>query len=134
MPRAVTRNCAQIGRGSQASSSRVGGNLRVESGVNPRASAEFIGRLDGMEQLPHSTPIGDLPATTTPPPPRFALRRSRTDRMLGGVCGGLGRSLGADAALLRVLVVALTLITGGAAAVVYVAAWVLAPEDERPAV
>jgi phage shock protein PspC (stress-responsive transcriptional regulator) len=88
-----------------------------------------------MEQLPHSGPVGDLPATNTPtPPPRFALHRSRTDRMLGGVCGGLARSLGADAALLRVLVIALTLITGGAAAVVYVAAWVLAPEDERPAV
>ena len=64
---------------------------------------------------------------------RFTLRRSRTDRMLGGVCGGLAESLGADAALLRVLLVALTLITGGAAAIVYVAAWVLAPEDERPA-
>ena len=53
--------------------------------------------------------------------------------MLGGVCGGLAASLGADAALLRVLLVALTLITGGAAAIVYAAAWVLAPEDERPA-
>ena len=66
--------------------------------------------------------------------PRFTLRRSRTDRMLGGVLGGLAESLGADAALLRVLAVALTLITGGAAAFVYVAAWVLAPEDHRPAV
>jgi phage shock protein C len=54
--------------------------------------------------------------------------------MLAGVCGGLAEAMGADAALLRVLVVALTLITGGAAAIVYVAAWVLAPEDERPAV
>ncbi len=54
--------------------------------------------------------------------------------MLGGVCGGLAASLGADAALLRVLVVALTVITGGAAAIVYAAAWALAPEDERPAV
>jgi phage shock protein C len=63
---------------------------------------------------------------------RFVLRRSRTDRMLGGVCGGIAESTGADAALLRVLLVALTLITGGAAALVYVAAWVLAPEDERP--
>ena len=47
--------------------------------------------------------------------------------MLGGVCGGLAESLGADPALLRVLLVALTLITGGAAAVVYLAAWALAP-------
>ena len=67
------------------------------------------------------------------PPSQFRLRRSRTDRMLGGVCGGLAEGLGADAALLRVLVVALTLITGGAAALVYLAAWVLAPEDDRPA-
>jgi phage shock protein PspC (stress-responsive transcriptional regulator) len=70
----------------------------------------------------------------SPAAPRFALRRSRTDRMLGGVLGGLAESLGADAALLRVLAVALTLITGGAAALVYLAAWILAPEEERPAV
>ena len=77
----------------------------------------------------------DIPAphTTVAPTPRFTLRRSRTDRVLGGVCGGLAAPLGADAALLRVLVVALTLVTGGAAAIVYVAAWALAPEDDRPA-
>jgi phage shock protein PspC (stress-responsive transcriptional regulator) len=99
------------------------------------AGVGCVGRLDAMEQLPHSTPAGALPSAAAPPsPPRFALRRSRTDRMLAGVCGGLAEAMGADAALLRVLVVALTLITGGAAAIVYVAAWVLAPEDERPAV
>jgi phage shock protein PspC (stress-responsive transcriptional regulator) len=59
----------------------------------------------------------------------FTLRRSRTDRVLAGVCGGLAAGLGADPALLRVLMVALTLITGGAAAIVYVAAWALAPLD-----
>ena len=103
------------------------------------------GRLDVMEQ--HTDiPAGTTPAGTAPtgtgtatsgtaaPTPHFTLRRSRTDRMLGGVCGGLAASLGADAALLRVLVVALTVITGGAAAIVYAAAWALAPEDERPAV
>ena len=108
------------------------------------------GRLNGMDQhtdIPAGTiPAGTIPARTTPPgraPPTRAPaaptthypRRPRPpDRMLGGVCGGLAASLGADAALLRVLVVALTVITGGAAAIVYAAAWVLAPEDERPAV
>ena len=116
------------------------------------------GRLNGMENtdiptgtIPAGTPAGttgsgptgefgpasasfDVPPAVAPAPaPRFELRRSRTDRMLGGVCGGLAASLGADAALLRVLTVALTLITGGAAAIVYVAAWVLAPGEDRPA-
>lgn len=97
------------------------------------ARAAGGGRLDGMNT---DTDI-PTPASPTSPAPslsRFRLRRSRTDRMLGGVCGGLAESLGADAALLRVLVVALTLITGGAAALVYLAAWVLAPEDDGPAV
>ena len=77
----------------------------------------------------------DPPRAALPSGPgqRFTLRRSRTDRMLGGVCGGLAESLGADVALLRVLLVALTLITGGAAAIVYVAAWALAPQDDLPA-
>jgi phage shock protein PspC (stress-responsive transcriptional regulator) len=79
---------------------------------------------------PVDPPVPPAPSTAA----RFALRRSRTDRMLAGVCGGLAEALGADAALLRVLLVALTLVTGGAAAVVYLAAWVLAPDDERPAV
>ena len=98
------------------------------------------GRLNGMDKhtdIPAGAiSAGTIPATsgTGTPTTHFTLRRSRTDRMLGGVCGGLAASLGADAALLRVLLVALTVITGGAAAIVYVAAWALAPEDERPAV
>jgi len=107
------------------------------------------GRLNAMEnnEIPAGTiPAGTIPAgagpgITDPPqaalPPapasRFELRRSRTDRMLGGVCGGLAVGLGADAALLRVMVVALTLITGGAAAIVYIAAWALAPVEDWPA-
>jgi phage shock protein PspC (stress-responsive transcriptional regulator) len=100
------------------------------------AGAARRGRLDGMN--PNTDIPTDVPsALTADPEPfpnspapssQFRLRRSRTDRMLGGVAGGLAESLGADAALLRVLVVALTLITGGAAALVYLAAWVLAPE------
>ena len=105
------------------------------------------GRLDHMNtetHVPADTAPADRPAFDAEPvaaAPRlsttatqFRLRRSRVDRMLGGVCGGLAESLGADAALLRVLVVALTLITGGAAALVYLAAWVLAPEGDGRAV
>ncbi|GAA1343586.1 PspC domain-containing protein [Saccharothrix algeriensis] len=57
------------------------------------------------------------------------LRRSRDDRMVAGVCGGVARLLGVDAALLRILLVAATLVGFGAGAVLYLAAWFLVPEE-----
>lgn len=58
-----------------------------------------------------------------------ALRRSRDDRMLAGVCGGVAKLLGVDAALLRVLLVAATVLGFGAGAVLYLACWFLVPEE-----
>jgi phage shock protein C len=60
----------------------------------------------------------------------FRLHRSRTDRMIGGVLGGLAESLGVDAALLRVGLIALTLLGAGIGVVLYVAAWILVPEGD----
>ena len=57
------------------------------------------------------------------------LRRS-TDRVIGGVCAGLGRYLGIDPVLLRIAFVVLAL-AGGGGIVLYVVAWILIPE-ERP--
>ena len=48
-----------------------------------------------------TTPAGITDAPHPAPAPGFTLRRSRTDRMLAGVCGGLAASLGADALWLR---------------------------------
>ncbi len=58
------------------------------------------------------------------------LHRSRSDRMLGGVCGGLAESLGVDATLLRIGLVALTLLGAGLGVVLYIAAWILLPEGD----
>ncbi|WP_367132946.1 PspC domain-containing protein [Saccharothrix sp. HUAS TT1] len=57
-------------------------------------------------------------------------RRSRSDKMLAGVCGGVAEALGVDAALLRILLVAATLFGVGAGAVLYLAAWILMPEQD----
>jgi phage shock protein PspC (stress-responsive transcriptional regulator) len=72
------------------------------------------------------------PATGTRPAerPAFRLVRSRSDRMLGGVCGGLGKTLGVDPALLRIGLVVLTVLGAGAGAIIYLAAWILAPEED----
>ena len=57
------------------------------------------------------------------------LRRSRTDRMVAGVCGGIARMFNMDAALVRILLVAATLLGFGAGAVLYVIAWFVVPEE-----
>jgi phage shock protein C len=72
----------------------------------------------------------DPPAPVASAGRGFRLHRSRTDRMLGGVCGGLAESLGVDAALLRVGLIALTLLGAGIGVVLYLAAWILAPEAD----
>jgi phage shock protein C len=67
----------------------------------------------------------------TPAPTRPELRRSGTDRMLGGVCGGLAEYSGIDAVLWRVGAVGLT-VAGGAGVVVYLLLWVLLPSAPLP--
>jgi phage shock protein PspC (stress-responsive transcriptional regulator) len=65
------------------------------------------------------------PATPAHPP----LRRSRTDRVLSGVCGGIARQYGIDPVLLRILLVVLTVFTGGAFALAYIVAWLVIPDE-----
>ncbi|MGZ5351987.1 MAG: PspC domain-containing protein [Actinomycetota bacterium] len=58
------------------------------------------------------------------------LRRSRGDRVLAGVCGGLGRYLGVDPVLLRIAFVVLA-IAGGGGFLLYVVSWILIPEERK---
>lgn len=80
------------------------------------------------------TPFGPSPIAVVPEParPKFRLRRSRTDRMLGGVCGGLAESLGVDAAVIRIGLVTLTVLGFGMGIVLYAAVWMLAPATDEP--
>lgn len=57
------------------------------------------------------------------------LYRSRTNRVLGGVLGGIGEAYNVDATLLRLAGVVLALLTGIVPAVViYLIAWAVIPE------
>jgi phage shock protein PspC (stress-responsive transcriptional regulator) len=80
---------------------------------------------------PPGPPPVDPPAWQPPPPPpappaRPQLRRSRTDKILGGVSGGLAEYSGIDALLWRVGFVALAL-AGGTGVIVYLLLWLLMP-------
>lgn len=59
------------------------------------------------------------------------LRRSVTDRWIGGVCGGLARITGSETWMWRLLFTA-GLVFGGVTAVVYVLLWVFVPSEELP--
>ena len=72
-----------------------------------------------------------IPNQPTPAPVRRELRRSGTDRWLGGVCGGLAEYSGIDAVLWRVGMIGLT-VAGGAGVVVYLLLWVLMPSAPLP--
>lgn len=57
------------------------------------------------------------------------LTRSKDERMIAGVCGGVAKYLGLDPVLVRVLFVALALF-GGGGLVLYVICWVLMKEED----
>jgi phage shock protein PspC (stress-responsive transcriptional regulator) len=106
--------------------------------TTPHASgASEAGGADPSEA---PTSAGDAPtggAAQSPPDsgPR-RLYKSRDDRMIGGVCGGLAEYFAIDAVIVRVIAVALVF-AGGAGLLAYVAAWLLVPErdagpSERP--
>lgn len=55
-------------------------------------------------------------------------RRSRTDRVFGGVCGGMARSTGMESWVWRLLFVAL-FICGGVGFLLYVLLWIFVPSE-----
>ncbi len=63
-------------------------------------------------------------------PPSRRLQRSTTDRMLGGVCGGLAEYTGIDVVLWRVGFVVFALL--GAGVLVYLLLWILMPAAPQP--
>ena len=60
------------------------------------------------------------------------LHRSMSNSMLGGVCGGLGEYFDADPNLIRLIFVVLTVING-LGILVYLALWLIVPEEEEGA-
>ena len=71
----------------------------------------------------------DLPAT--PPAGVEAinrLRRSSTDRWLGGVCGGLARATGLESWVWRLIFTVLACL-GGAGIVIYFLLWIFVPRE-----
>lgn len=65
--------------------------------------------------------------------PTRRLYRSRTDRQLAGVCGGLARYFNVDATIVRVAFIVLAVL-GGSGVAIYLALWIVVPKEPEGAV
>src|SRR3954465_9181390 len=93
----------------------------------------MVRHTGARQALVMTTALPPTPEPTTSdrtvPPVRRQLRRS-SDKMIGGVCGGLPEKSAIDPLLWRVGFVALTL-AGGSGVLVYLLLWVLMPPAPR---
>jgi len=80
-----------------------------------------------------TAPTSTSSPTATTAPTVKRLYRSRTDRKIAGVLGGLGEYLNADPTVLRVLFLVLALVTGGATLLAYPIMWIVTPESPATA-
>ena len=65
------------------------------------------------------------------PEARGALRRSRTNKVIAGVCGGLGEFFGLNAFWFRLLFVILLLPGGLPGLVPYFVLWLVVPKESQ---
>jgi len=61
------------------------------------------------------------------------LVRSRKGRMVAGICAGIADYYGLDVTLVRVIVTVVSIVTGGAGALAYLAAWMIIPGEGEKA-
>lgn len=108
---------------------RVASPMRVISVEVVRATMAQLGapsdfgepRTDSAPETP-----GERPETPKPAPRK--LRRSRTDRSIAGICGGLAAFFDADPTTVRLLAL-LLILCGGVSIWAYIILWIAIPEE-----
>ena len=95
--------------------------LRANGGLTEEEFKRAKERLLNTEQAHSNDPLATAVNT---------FRRSRTDRLFGGVCGGIARSTGMESWVWRLLFAAL-FICAGVGGLVYILLWIIVP-SERP--
>lgn len=59
------------------------------------------------------------------------LTRSKKERMIAGVCGGLAEYFGWDSTLIRIVYVLATIFTAFAGIIIYFILWIIMPEERH---
>ncbi|MBO0872055.1 MAG: PspC domain-containing protein [Pseudonocardia sp.] len=96
----------------------------ADTAQSPPPPSAFLPPVGNEPPVEPSTPASTASSSTT------RLRRSRSNRMIAGVCGGFAEVLGIDATILRLALVLATVLGFGAGVVLYIACWILMPEED----
>ena len=89
-----------------------------------RAKSRLIGSQGDSASSSSAAPQSSVPFVAG----FNALRRSASDRWIGGVCGGIAPALGLESWVCRLLIAALTLF-GGIGVIVYLLLWIFVPQE-----
>lgn len=57
------------------------------------------------------------------------LYRSRKDKMIAGICGGIGEIYSLDPTMIRLVYALITIFSAGTAILVYILGWIIIPEE-----
>ncbi len=57
------------------------------------------------------------------------LYRSRKDKMVAGICGGIGEIYSLDPTMIRLVYALITIFSAGTALLVYILGWIIIPEE-----
>ncbi len=119
----IERRVAEIFR------EKVASPMRVITLDVVRATMEQLGSPADFGEPRGTVPDGTEPAGEEPgePAPR-RLYRSRTERSIAGICGGLAEYFDADPTLIR-LVMLLLILFGGLSIWAYIILWIVIPEE-----
>lgn len=102
------------------------------SDTSPEAEAQINDQIPTDQphsDQPHSDrPSSDWPRNDWRPPSNGPLYRPLEGRMVFGVCASIAQYLNVDVNVVRIVFAVLTLV-GGAGIPVYIAGWLLLPEE-----
>ena len=99
-----------------------------QSESNIEADATDSAGQDSQDSQHGSAGTGPTWSGSSGLPGLHELHRPVNDRMIAGVASGIARYLGVDTSIVRIAFVVLAFV-GGAALPLYVAGWLLIPED-----
>ena len=105
-----------------------GPGFRDRPGVFPMVPPGHPAHARAMDTTTSSAASDQTSQAPHDPHPAQTLSRPSHDRMLAGVAAGIARYLNVDVTVVRILFAVLALV-GGAAIPIYLAGWLLIPEE-----